>query len=123
MRGNNFLEFYIHPALVIEGYVFFERPAWGAFLFGLPNQHSNQLATVIGNTKTERLMSVITKKESFSETEFLNTEHVAVRLGVSAWTLSRWRVQGTGPAWRRIGPKRVVYSATDVNAFLSKASA
>jgi predicted DNA-binding transcriptional regulator AlpA len=66
-------------------------------------------------------MSVTAKAESFSD-ELLNTEHVAVRLGVSSWTVSRWRVKGTGPAWRRIGPKRVVYSAADVNAFLSKAS-
>jgi len=60
--------------------------------------------------------------ESFSN-EYLSTEQTAVRLGCSSYTLARWRLNGTGPAWRRIGPKRVVYSAADVVAFLHKATA
>ena len=60
------------------------------------------------------------KAESFSD-EFLTTEQTAVRLGCSAWTLAKWRLKGTGPAWRRIGPQKVVYAIADVNAFLGKA--
>jgi hypothetical protein len=65
-------------------------------------------------------MSMTAKAESFSD-RFLTTEQTAVRLGCSAWTLAKWRLRGTGPAWRRIGPQKVVYTVEDVNAFLGKA--
>jgi hypothetical protein len=73
------------------------------------------------NTKWSATMSM-TATKSFSD-DFLTTEQTAVRLGCSAWTLAKWRLKGTGPAWRRIGPQKVVYAVSDVNAFLGKVSA
>jgi hypothetical protein len=47
----------------------------------------------------------------------LSPEEAAARLRCSAYTLARWRLEGRGPKWRRIGPKRVAYAIGDINAF------
>jgi predicted DNA-binding transcriptional regulator AlpA len=51
----------------------------------------------------------------------LSPEEAAARLRCSAYTLARWRLEGRGPKWRRIGPKRVAYAIGDINAFMAKA--
>jgi predicted DNA-binding transcriptional regulator AlpA len=38
--------------------------------------------------------------------------------GVHVRTLERWRVTGDGPAFVRIGPRRVGYRLSDVRAWL-----
>jgi hypothetical protein len=52
----------------------------------------------------------------------LSPEEAAARLRCSAYTLARWRLEGRGPKWRRIGPKRVAYAIGDINAFMAKES-
>lgn len=49
--------------------------------------------------------------------DLLSPERAALRLGLSAVTLARWRSQGTGPKWHRVGAKRVVYAPADLEAF------
>lgn len=50
--------------------------------------------------------------------KLLEPEEVAELLGVSVTTLAAWRHQGTGPAFTKIGGKRVAYAAEDVEAYL-----
>ncbi len=59
--------------------------------------------------------------ETYSE-PLLSPEEAAARLRCSAYTLARWRLEGRGPAWRRIGPRRVAYTMRDLNAFMAQAS-
>ena len=48
---------------------------------------------------------------------FLTAVEAAALLRLSPITLSRWRVQGYGPRWTKMGPKRVCYSLDDLTAF------
>lgn len=41
-------------------------------------------------------------------------------LGLSERTLERWRVEGKGPAYRKLG-KRVLYGESDLSAFVEQA--
>lgn len=50
------------------------------------------------------------------EVRNLLTEEVARRLRLSPRTLERWRYQGIGPKYRRIGG-RVVYPAEEIEHF------
>jgi len=59
--------------------------------------------------------------EVYSET-LLSPEEAALRLRLSAHTLAKWRLNGSGPEWRRIGNKRVYYPLHSLNAFMAKAS-
>jgi hypothetical protein len=59
--------------------------------------------------------------ESFADGPLLSPEEAAARLRCSAYAIARWRLQGRGPKWRRIGPKRVAYAIGDIHAFLARA--
>ena len=50
------------------------------------------------------------------EKNYLNTHQAAVLLGLSAKTLSRYRVSGTGPVFHRFGG-RVRYLREDLQAW------
>lgn len=50
-------------------------------------------------------------------TELLRIEQVSERTGVPVNTLRYWRQLGTGPKSARLG-RRVVYRATDVDAWI-----
>jgi predicted DNA-binding transcriptional regulator AlpA len=52
---------------------------------------------------------------------FLTAAEAATLLRVSAITLSRWRIQGYGPRWIKMGPKRVAYARDDLIAWTSAA--
>lgn len=49
--------------------------------------------------------------------EFLNDGELADVLGVSTRTILRWRRDGSGPPYCRIGPRCVRYRYTDVLAW------
>ena len=49
--------------------------------------------------------------------EFLVQREVAALLRASERTLERWRLEGVGPKWRRIGRKKVIYAREDVMAY------
>jgi len=48
---------------------------------------------------------------------FLTAPEAAAILRLSPITLARWRVQGYGPQWIKMGPKRVCYAMDDLKAF------
>ncbi len=47
---------------------------------------------------------------------FLPQSEAANLLRLSARTLERWRVEGTGPRFRRVG-RRIVYSKVDLESW------
>jgi hypothetical protein len=51
----------------------------------------------------------------------LSIEEAAIAMHLSAATLARWRVYGKGPAFRRVGSKKIVYPLSEVVAFMAKA--
>ena len=48
----------------------------------------------------------------------IDTIELAERINMSPATLRYWRHQGVGPKWFRLGPRRVVYRVSDVQAWL-----
>jgi predicted site-specific integrase-resolvase len=51
--------------------------------------------------------------------EFLSETEAAARLGVSRWTLRRWRREGTGPRHLKYpGTNRVQYDVEDIDTFI-----
>ncbi|CDH45988.1 helix-turn-helix domain-containing protein [Candidatus Contendibacter odensensis] len=50
--------------------------------------------------------------------ELLNTVEAAQRLRLNPQTLNRWRRQGTGPAYVRVG-KKVMYQENQINTWLT----
>jgi len=49
---------------------------------------------------------------------FLTQQEVATLLRVSPRTTERWRLEGSGPPWIRLGRKKVVYALVDVMAYV-----
>lgn len=48
---------------------------------------------------------------------YLRTPDAAGYLGIGQSTLERKRIDGTGPLWRRLGGKIVVYDTADLDAW------
>jgi hypothetical protein len=48
---------------------------------------------------------------------FFTATEAAAFLRLSPVTLSRWRIQGYGPRWTKMGPRRVCYALADLTAF------
>jgi hypothetical protein len=48
--------------------------------------------------------------------EFLIADEAAALLRISTVTLSRWRIEGAGPPYRKFG-RRVVYASADLFAW------
>jgi excisionase family DNA binding protein len=51
---------------------------------------------------------------------YLRTPDAAKYLGVGKSTLERKRIEGTGPAFRRLGTKIVTYAVKDLDAWASE---
>lgn len=51
---------------------------------------------------------------------FYGDKIVAGLTGVSRSTLKKWAVKGYGPVRRKIGPRRVGYLASEVDAWLAQ---
>lgn len=51
---------------------------------------------------------------------YLRTPDAAKYLGVGKSTLERTRLDGTGPKFRRLGPKIVTYAIADLDAWASE---
>ena len=47
----------------------------------------------------------------------------AEHIGVCLRTLQRYRADGAGPEWSRIGPRRIRYMRQDVDAWLARQKA
>jgi predicted DNA-binding transcriptional regulator AlpA len=48
----------------------------------------------------------------------MHPPEVAEMLGVTAKTLWRWRQEGQGPGWMRLGPRKVVYRRDELVRWL-----
>lgn len=51
---------------------------------------------------------------------YLRTPEAAKYLGIGKSTLERKRIDGTGPQYRRLGSKIVIYAVTDLDAWASE---
>lgn len=51
--------------------------------------------------------------------KLVTQEELAERLGLSTRTIERWRVTGEGPAFVRIGARRLVYREEAIEAWLA----
>jgi predicted DNA-binding transcriptional regulator AlpA len=51
---------------------------------------------------------------------YYRTAGAAQYLDIGQSTLERMRVAGTGPTWRRLGSKIVVYAVSDLDAWASQ---
>ena len=51
--------------------------------------------------------------------DYLTDAQLADRLHVTARTTMRWRRDGNGPAYLRVGVRRVLYRRADVEAWLA----
>ena len=49
--------------------------------------------------------------------QYMNTKETATALGVSPRTLEKWRGNGTGPLFAKVG-RRVLYDSADVYVWL-----
>ena len=52
-----------------------------------------------------------------TDTTFLSEEGFCARFGISPRTAQRWRITGDGPAWVRLGQRRVGYRPADCEAW------
>jgi hypothetical protein len=64
-----------------------------------------------------RLNKQTTDNDSPAAQVFLTAPEAAKLLRLSTITLSRWRIQGYGPRWTKMGPKRICYALDDLAAF------
>lgn len=48
---------------------------------------------------------------------YLTTPQAAALIGVAAGTLENWRVVGRGPAYRKLGKRKVVYHRDELIAW------
>lgn len=51
---------------------------------------------------------------------YLRTPGAAQYLGIGQSTLERKRMEGTGPRFRRLGPKIITYAIDDLDAWASE---
>ena len=50
---------------------------------------------------------------------YLRTADAAQYLGIGQSTLERTRIDGTGPRWRKLGARIVIYAVQDLDAWAS----
>lgn len=50
---------------------------------------------------------------------FLDTPQLAAMIGKSVKTCARWRHNGIGPKYVRVGPRSVLYRRSDVETWLN----
>lgn len=48
---------------------------------------------------------------------YIGEREFCARFGVRPRTAQRWRAEGTGPAWSRLGPRRVAYDLAACEAW------
>ncbi len=64
--------------------------------------------------KPEQVVTVVAPEP------LLTTKEVAAFVGLSAYTLTRYRMDGIGPNYVHLGPKIVRYRRSDIEAWVDK---
>jgi hypothetical protein len=72
----------------------------------------------MSTTPKTRWMAAITDEPGPEATDVLSDRESHDFLRLRYGTLPRWRMEGRGPAWSRLG-RRVVYLRSDLLAFLA----
>lgn len=49
----------------------------------------------------------------------LTTSKAAARIGMTKQALSYWRKKGTGPRYIKVGMSRILYRASDLDAYIA----
>ena len=62
-------------------------------------------------------------RQPIQQPEFILPQELSARLGIAVQTLARWRCEGRGPEYLKIGSRRVAYPADAVNAWLQDCKA
>lgn len=62
-------------------------------------------------------MQVVDKYRLPASAHFLTEKAAAELIGCSYRTLQGWRHNGIGPAYRRMGPRRIAYALADIQAW------
>lgn len=57
---------------------------------------------------------------SLQSEPLLTTKEVALFAGVSEYTMSRYRMDGIGPNYIKLGPKMIRYRRSDVEEWVNK---
>jgi excisionase family DNA binding protein len=55
-----------------------------------------------------------------ADTEYLTDQQLCELLRVTPRTTLRWRRDGVGPAYTRVGPRRLLYPRANVNSWLAR---
>jgi excisionase family DNA binding protein len=71
----------------------------------------------MATTKTQRYFPPLSQ---LGDEDFLGPDHLAAVLGVSRETIRKWRRDGFGPRFMRVGPRLVRVRAGDVRAWLDR---
>lgn len=58
--------------------------------------------------------------ESKSKFDLLTTAEAAEHLRLSPRTLERWRAEGIGPKFIKMGPRAVLYAPTELASFVAR---
>ena len=53
-----------------------------------------------------------------SQSEFIFPDELSARIGIAVQTLARWRSEGRGPSFNKVGGKKVAYRWSAVEAWL-----
>ena len=62
-------------------------------------------------------------RQPIQQPEFIFPEELSSRIGISVQTLARWRCEGRGPGYIKIGSRRVAYPTEAVDAWLEDCKA
>lgn len=65
-------------------------------------------------------MTVFTSAPTLKRQEFLSPTELSAYIGIAVQTLARWRSEGRGPAYIKIGGKKVAYRISAVHSWLDQ---
>ena len=63
---------------------------------------------------------VMASTEGLQQNEYLDEGGLQERYQIPPRTAQRWRTEGTGPAFVRLGKRRIVYRVADVEQWLAQ---
>jgi hypothetical protein len=84
---------------------------------GLKYLHDAESSLMMQRNRLYLSNHVTPANGSNSTKVFLTAPEAAAFLRLSPITMSRWRIQGYGPRWIKMGPKRVCYAVDDLKEF------